>query len=1236
MHVNKPTPALLITEIHPDNYGRDDYEFFEIYNNSSISLSVGNRDSSADYHLLFRYPEDSRDDRPFELETITILPKQAHVFWLNTSGQTLEAFNRRYMSQLSSSQVSEVSGNIPAFSNSEARAVVIVDNLSGQEVVQASYQATDISGGFGVHFALPPAGSTEQTVFLPMSPATPGTVYAEQSLQTGALDTPIPKVVISQYMYDAPAADDGKEFVAIKNVEDKTVDLSGFKIGDALFLGEGEGMAQFPDGTLIHPGQELFLSQSSFIFKAIYGAVPDFEFPWFSTNRLYDDPDVPTMLDANWSTGEIRLANNGDKLLLMDRHNRIVDFVPYLQDITYRGKQYRGVTARADGNGQSIHRISQSSDLRTAFRAGPIQRPPKRIPVSPSKLLLITEFMYTPYFDEGTNEYVEIANITGETIDISGFYFGNKVEENGVANKAMYNFPEGAMLAPYSAALIARNAQAVKKLYGVTADFEMEETIDSVPKLLPNCDWGCGNFQMANGGDAVVLLNRDKELVDAVVFKNALCMGLSSHPGVFAKGHSLERVSAIDTKNPAVDFVEQPHPTPGKLLFGPNGDPTLVPRPTIKEEVLEVSEPKTALVASPTIIDSSTGMPDALPANVPSILIKAEWRNGSLVASNRGVLLGEALDTVKQKMLPMIEINEHFLVPYVHQLLKTKGIDDVFILSRQASIIEAMRTWNNEYRGALRLSGQTLPKKKRDDAIRAIRQCQCFTILVQAEALSAEIIHYFRSRAITIWAYGANSELAIHRLAAIGVQGIETPIPEKAVAALQAYQLENSTNQQPLLIAHRGVCSLAPENTMPAIELAAELGIEAVEIDIMMSKDGIPVVIHDYTVDRTTDGSGYVRDLTLAQLKQLTANRTDNSEWEERYKLYPDAKIPTLEEVLVYAKEKELILSIEIKTDGLEKQVADLIRQYEMEPHVYLSGFNPVVMAAIQAHHPAIGAMHILAGLSPHGMTALQFAEKTARHLTKLGMFSMPGDGTMTQALLSYAKHRGIPLVGGTSNSKASIQVKKKRGVTMIYSDYPQWSDQMPICVNPIPLYKVVKEGDVLNLAEMGATVHERSGVASTLRGGIRIIGENDGVAYTDGSSLTALKAGETLFHLYHEYEPFNYETEGDPAKLPDKWRMYSNPVRLVVLNKADLSAKRLVEVVQRYRQDMTVIAYASLLSLCQVTFLFEKWRAYQLAKRSIEQMETALMKYVAAGHLTVEAFDAFQAHIAILQEEWK
>ena len=147
-------------------------------------------------------------------------------------------------------------------------------------------------------------------------------------------------------------------------------------------------------------------------------------------------------------------------------------------------------------------------------------------------------------------------------------------------------------------------------------------------------------------------------------------------------------------------------------------------------------------------------------------------------------------------------------------------------------------------------------------------------------------------------------------------------------------------------VAHRGYSSVAPENTLAAIQLAiAEPCVSWIEVDVRMSKDGVPVLIHDYSVNRTTNGRGAVRQLTLEQLRKL-----DAGSWKSPQ--YKGEQIPTLDELLDAAKGK-VKLNLEIKTQngmspGLERKMIEAIRQRGMEKDVVLTSFAPDALRVIR------------------------------------------------------------------------------------------------------------------------------------------------------------------------------------------------------------------------------------------------------------------------------------------------
>ena len=111
--------------------------------------------------------------------------------------------------------------------------------------------------------------------------------------------------------------------------------------------------------------------------------------------------------------------------------------------------------------------------------------------------------------------------------------------------------------------------------------------------------------------------------------------------------------------------------------------------------------------------------------------------------------------------------------------------------------------------------------------------------------------------------------------------------------------------------AHRGFSGKYPENTMLAFQKAFETGADGIELDVQLTKDGEVVIIHDETVDRTTDGTGYVRDYPLEVLQKLDASYL----YKKEVGFWP---IPTLREYCEWVCEKDLVTNIELKTSVFE------------------------------------------------------------------------------------------------------------------------------------------------------------------------------------------------------------------------------------------------------------------------------------------------------------------------------
>jgi glycerophosphoryl diester phosphodiesterase len=228
-----------------------------------------------------------------------------------------------------------------------------------------------------------------------------------------------------------------------------------------------------------------------------------------------------------------------------------------------------------------------------------------------------------------------------------------------------------------------------------------------------------------------------------------------------------------------------------------------------------------------------------------------------------------------------------------------------------------------------------------------------------------------------------------------------------------------------LVWGHRGASAYAPMNTLPAFELAVELGADGIELDVHLSRDGTLIILHDFTVDHTTDGSGYVRNMTLGQLKTLDAGSWFSEE-------FVGTRIPTLNEVFESIGSR-LFINIEIKsestkTDGVEQAVADCIARYNLQRSVLISSFNPYALQRfrkIMTDVP-IGYLHAPGWtFSPEIME--QFPHE-ARH---------PHHTIIDVPYMEWARNYGYRVNTWTVNDPTRAIELSKIGVDAIITDMP-------------------------------------------------------------------------------------------------------------------------------------------------------------------------------------------------------
>lgn len=231
-----------------------------------------------------------------------------------------------------------------------------------------------------------------------------------------------------------------------------------------------------------------------------------------------------------------------------------------------------------------------------------------------------------------------------------------------------------------------------------------------------------------------------------------------------------------------------------------------------------------------------------------------------------------------------------------------------------------------------------------------------------------------------------------------------------------------------MIFAHRGACKYAPENTIAAFELALEQGADAIELDAKLSADGKVVVIHDQSVDRTTDGNGRVNKLTLPELKKLDAGSFFDSK-------FAGERIPTLDEVFESVG-KRIFINVELtnyasRNDELVPLVADIVKRHEIQKNILFSSFAPVNLRRAQQLLPEV-PVGLLA------FTGIMGVLNRSGYFLKLSPKILhPYLADVSQRLVAREHERGRRVHVWTVNEESDLRRMKELGVDGVFTDDP-------------------------------------------------------------------------------------------------------------------------------------------------------------------------------------------------------
>ena len=228
-------------------------------------------------------------------------------------------------------------------------------------------------------------------------------------------------------------------------------------------------------------------------------------------------------------------------------------------------------------------------------------------------------------------------------------------------------------------------------------------------------------------------------------------------------------------------------------------------------------------------------------------------------------------------------------------------------------------------------------------------------------------------------------------------------------------------NATVMAIAHRGASADAPENTVAAFDEAIRLGARAVEMDVRLCKDGTPVVLHDATVDRTTNGTGAVAELTRIDLLRL-----DAGSW--KHPRFAGTRIPLLHEAL-QAVSDDAVPVLELKTEIDPAVLQKLLEEFDLRGRAVILSFDPDILKAVHARLPRIAIGLLSDGWQPELPRMCQ-----SLHAEILALES----GVLTVERVRAAGEYHLRVWTYTPNDAGSVAACAAIGVEGIITDHPE------------------------------------------------------------------------------------------------------------------------------------------------------------------------------------------------------
>ncbi len=468
--------------------------------------------------------------------------------------------------------------------------------------------------------------------------------------------------------------------------------------------------------------------------------------------------------------------------------------------------------------------------------------------------------------------------------------------------------------------------------------------------------------------------------------------------------------------------------------------------------------------------------------------------NGGYICS-----IADGLNALEGKTVPAFRIDSSAEATAISNFINSNGIKDVLVVSKSVAQLSSLRSSCTAAKGILDATSSNLDLATLRENCNKASSRIC---LLPASRATQENSAYLSELATTVW-YMADSdtETELYDLITSGAQGIVTSEPARLKECLGNTDifLENSIIRPVNIIGHRGIPSKAPENTVTGTLLAAQNGANIIENDVYLTSDGVVVVMHDPTIDRTTNGSGNVESMTYAQLQKYVV---------DYYPGYSE-KIPTLEEYFKAIKGKDINLFIEVKSQNtaIVPKIKALIEKYDILDQCCIITFHMAIMNEFHKQMPSI---------SNGFLTAMTDLSKVMEYTSTFNCtFNPQQTAALTEEFMLDGSYRGITFWPWTLNSSSVFDTYFLMGTNGITTNYADFSSGYLKFLETEKSSYTVETGRKTQLNVYKETY---AGSRTVSKHAEMVILSGDGNIYFDGSSIHAYADGVTTVLFRHSF----------------------------------------------------------------------------------------------------------------------